>query len=66
MATKTRLIGSTETAEILGYSRATINKWAAEGKLVPVIKGDGKTGPRFFKRSDVERMKKDLSRKRAA
>lgn len=66
MATKTHLIGSTEAAEILSLSRATINRWAVEGKLIPVMKAPGDKGARFFKLSDVERIKEDLSRKRAA
>lgn len=47
------LIPTAETARILGKSVATINRWAAERKLVPAIEMPGEKGARLFRRSDV-------------
>lgn len=66
MATKTPPIGSAEAAAELGVSRSTVNRWADLGKLVPVFKGEGTRGARFFNRSDIDRLKRELESKRAA
>lgn len=66
MATNELPIGSTEAASILNVSRSTVNRWAEIGKLIPVFKGEGPTGARYFKRRDIERLKQQLSKTEAA
>ena len=49
------LIGTTETAALLGLSRAAVNKRVAAGTLVPA----GEVGPRairVFDRAEIERL----------
>lgn len=50
----TDLIPTADVAEMLGKSVATINRWAAENKLVPAMEFPGKKGARMFRRSEVE------------
>lgn len=54
------LIGSAEAAKILDRDRSVVNKMAAEGRLKSVVKGDGKTGARIFRRSHVLKLKRQL------
>ena len=49
------LIGTAETAALLGLSRAAVNKRVAAGTLVPA----GEVGPRairVFDRAEIERL----------
>ncbi|MGO3021922.1 MAG: helix-turn-helix transcriptional regulator [Brevibacterium sp.] len=48
------LIGSAEAARILEVDRSTFLRWAAAGKITPAVAGNGRTGEKFFNRSDVE------------
>lgn len=48
------LIGSAEAAKILEVDRSTFLRWAAAGKITPAVAGNGRTGEKFFNRSDVE------------
>lgn len=47
------LIPTTEAASILGKSVATVNRWAATGRLAAAVEMPGETGARLFRRSDV-------------
>lgn len=44
-----------ETTELLGVSKATLDRWAKQGKLTPLADMDGKQ--RWFGRADVERLR---------
>jgi excisionase family DNA binding protein len=56
--TSTVLIGSAEAAHLLGIDRATFNKWVARGDIKAHITYPGATGPRLFKRNEIERLAK--------
>lgn len=50
-----KLIGTSETALLLGISRASVNKRVNDGKLKPA----GEIGPRgirLFNRADIEKL----------
>lgn len=47
------LIGARDVATLLGVSRATVNRWAAEGQLKPVGTV-GERGVRVFDRATIE------------
>lgn len=47
------LIGARDVATLLGVSRATVNRWAAEGQLKPVGTV-GVRGVRVFDRAEVQ------------
>lgn len=51
---KLDLIGSTEAGAILKVDRSTFLRWAKAGKIAPAVTGNGRTGEKFFLRSDVE------------
>lgn len=51
--TRYELIGARDVATLLGVSRATVNRWAAEGQLKPVGTV-GVRGVRVFDRAEVE------------
>lgn len=48
------LIPTADVADILGKSVPTVNRYAAEGRLVPAIRMPGLRGARLYRRSDVE------------
>lgn len=48
------IISTSEAAALLKVHPATINRWVLDGKLTPQYEVPGKTGPRFYKRTDVE------------
>jgi excisionase family DNA binding protein len=54
------LIGAVEAAEMLGVSRDTLLRWAAEPKISSV-KLPGVTGARVFDRADVEKLRAELA-----
>lgn len=54
---KINLIPSKEAAEQLGVDRATLNRWAKAGKLTPAIEGEGLRGARFYRQSDIDKLK---------
>jgi excisionase family DNA binding protein len=60
------LISTTEVAEILGVSVATVNRWAAEGQLKPRHEMPGRTGARLFSRRDVARFEAKRSKPAAS
>jgi excisionase family DNA binding protein len=56
-----QMIGSLEASQILGVDRATITRWALEGRLA-YQRLPGQTGAYVFDRADVEK----LAREKAA
>ena len=53
----TALIGTTEVAELLGWSRAKVKREALKGKLPHAYKMPGDTGAYLFHRSTVDLFK---------
>lgn len=43
-----------QVAEKVGRTVATVNRWAAEGRLKPAHKLPGDTGAYLYRRTDVE------------
>lgn len=54
-----------EVAAELHRDRSVINKWVKAGKIKPAIEGDGVRGARFFRRSEVDRIKRELAERAA-
>jgi predicted site-specific integrase-resolvase len=54
------MIGSKAAADILGVDRATITRWALEGKI-SYQKLDGTTGAYVFDISEVERLRDEIA-----
>ena len=52
------LIGSNEAARILSINRATLNRWAAAGRVPIAIDMDGLTGAKLYERADIEALAK--------
>lgn len=50
------LISTSEVALLFGKSVATINRWAADGRIKPAVEGHGRTGPRLYSRADIEKI----------
>lgn len=50
------LIPTSEVAELLGISVATVNRWALIGSIKPAIEIAGRTGARLYRRSDIEKI----------
>lgn len=48
------LVTTAEAAAILGCSVATVNRWAAEGRLTAAVQFPGVRGARLYVRADVE------------
>lgn len=48
------LLSTAEAADMIGVAVATINRWAAKGKLPIAHKLPGDTGAHLYDRSDVE------------
>jgi predicted site-specific integrase-resolvase len=57
----TDLISTAEAADILGVNIATVNRWAVAGRIEPTFTGPGKTGARMFARTEVERVKAEVT-----
>lgn len=53
----TNLLTTAEVAALLGTSVATVNRWAAAGKLPVAHSLPGIRGARLFDRSDVEALR---------
>ena len=61
----TDLVTSAEAADILGVrNRSTVNRYVAEGKLVPVRKLPGLTGAFLFDRAAVLSFKEERAARR--
>lgn len=56
------LVLSSEVAALLGVDVATVNRWARSGRLKPVMKVPGGTGPNLFRRSDVDALLVDQTK----
>jgi len=50
------LIPTSQVAGILGVTVKTVSRWAADGKLTPVVKTPGLRGAMLFSRADVEEL----------
>ena len=61
-AVRADLITTAEAAALAEKSIATINRWAASGRLPVAMQFPGDKGARMFRRRDVER----LAKRRAA
>ena len=59
------IVSTTQAAEILGVTVATVNRWAASGQLNVAFHGAGRTSPRFFWRADIEQRLADVQAERA-
>ena len=66
MTSTPKLISTKETCELLQISRATLTRWVQAGKTKEAAKGEGIRGERFFYRTDVVRLKKQLDSKKVA
>lgn len=53
MGSDDELLSTQAAARLAGRSVNTVNRWVTEGYLSPVVSGEGVTGARFFRRSDV-------------
>lgn len=51
------LIDTQTVADLLGKSVPTINRWAAEERLKPAVRGRGDRGYRLYRRSDIEALR---------
>lgn len=60
MAKNNQFMSSAETAARLNIHRSTLTRWVQQGKIAPVIKGDGVRGAMFFERKEVARVQKSL------
>ena len=60
----TDLLSTSEAAGILCVTVATVNRWAATGKLVPAHQIAGRTGARLFAAADVDALAADVNAKR--
>lgn len=49
------LLTTAEVANLLKRPIATVNRWAAEGKLPIFHRNPGRTGANIYRREDVER-----------
>lgn len=61
MTTPTKLIGSAEACDLLHVSRPTLTRMVQSGKIKVAVEGTGVRGPRFFYRSEVERVAAKLA-----
>lgn len=52
-AGNSRLVGTTEAAEILGVNKATVLRWGDAGKLTVVHRLPGDNGAVLFSRAEV-------------
>ena len=59
---RTDFLTTADAAALLQVSVATVNRWAASGRLPEAMRLPGEKGARLYHRADVER----LARNRAA
>lgn len=57
MPTGEDLIGTVETAEILGIQRSTISRWVERGVITPALQLPGERGAMLFDRAAVGALK---------
>lgn len=53
---KSEHLSTAQVAAALNVSVATVNRWAAAGKLRIAVQFPGPNGARLFRQSDVERL----------
>ncbi|CAH0318901.1 helix-turn-helix domain-containing protein [Rhodococcoides fascians] len=58
---QTELIGAAEVCERLNIGRTTLQRWAKSGRLEPVHKAPGTTGPRLYDPADVDALRPAVS-----
>lgn len=58
-------LSTVEVAAIFRRDRSVINKWVKAGKIKPAIEGEGLRGPRFFRRTEVDRVLRELGERAA-
>lgn len=54
-------MSTAQVADMLNATVATVNRWAASGKLPVAMKLPGRTGANLFRREDVEAFAKEGS-----
>lgn len=59
----TDLLSTSEAAELLGCSVASVNRYAASGRLAIAKQLTGIRGARFYLRTDVYDLRDDLARR---
>lgn len=60
----TDIVSTAEAAEILDVTVATVNRWAADGRLPTARRLAGTTGARLYLRSVVEGLAAEIAAKR--
>lgn len=50
------LLNTADAADVAKVDRSTFTRWVSAGRIDPVARGKGISGPMFFRRSDVERL----------
>lgn len=50
------LLSAQQVADIAGVAVSTVTYWAKTGALPVAFKHEGRTGPRYFERADVDRL----------
>lgn len=58
----TQLLSTADVAAEFDRTHVTISRWVRAGKLTPAVEGQGIRGARFFRRADVERLKRELEK----
>ena len=48
------LLTTAQVAELTGWPKTSINRWARKGDLPTAHKHEGIRGPRLFRREDIE------------
>jgi excisionase family DNA binding protein len=60
------LIGSAEAADVLGVSKATLVRWVAKGRVVPLQQLPGLRGAYLFSRPQIMRLAQRRIEEKAA
>lgn len=60
MANNNNFYSTAEAAAQLNMSRSNLTRWVKSGKIKPFIRGEGRNGPMYFRKSEVERVKRAL------
>ena len=50
------LIASKELCDYLGIDRSTLSRWVSTGRIKPALELSGRTGPRWFYKTDVDKL----------
>jgi len=60
MANNNDIYSTAEAAKYLNTSRSNLTRWVKSGKIKPLIKGEGRNGAMFFRKSEVERVQRSM------